>query len=52
MAALKKRARRAKTGLAKTAWRKKFGEAAKFCAKHKKPGEKLQECVRRYLKGA
>jgi len=42
-----KRAR--KTGLSVTEWRKKFGEAAKYCKEHKAPGERIQDCIRKYL---
>jgi hypothetical protein len=44
-------ARRRKTGLALPEWRAKFAQAAKWCAHNKAPGERIQDCIRRYLKG-
>jgi len=44
-------ARRKKTGFSLPEWRKLFGEAAKWCSKNKAPGERIQDCIRRYLKG-
>jgi len=42
-----KRAR--KTGLSVTEWRKKFAEAVEYCKTHRAPGERFQDCMRKYL---
>jgi hypothetical protein len=42
-----KRAR--KTGMSVTEWRRKFAEAVHYCKAHKAPGERIQDCVRKYL---
>jgi hypothetical protein len=42
-----KRAR--KTGMSVTEWRRKFAEAARYCKTHKAPGERMQDCIRKYL---
>jgi len=42
-----KRAR--KTGMSREQWKKKFGEAARWCKEHKAPGERIQDCIRKYL---
>jgi hypothetical protein len=44
-------ARRRKTGLTGSEWKAKFAQAAKWCAHNKAPGERIQDCIRRYLKG-
>ncbi len=44
-------ARRRKTGLTLPEWKAKFAHAAKWCAQNKNPGERIQDCIRRYLKG-
>jgi len=44
-------ARRRKTGLSLPEWKAKFAEAAKYCATHRAPGERIQDCIKRYLKG-
>jgi len=31
-------------------WQKIFGEVARWCAKHREPGEKQYECVARVLR--
>jgi len=41
--------KRRKTGLPISEWKAKFAEAAKYCATHKAPGERIQDCIRRYL---
>jgi len=42
-------ARMRKTGYSGPEWRKIFAEAAKYCARNKAPGERIQDCIRRYL---
>ena len=44
-------ARKRKTGLSLDEWKAKFAEAARWCSKNKAPGERIQDCIRRYLKG-
>jgi len=44
-----KRAR--KTGMSRTEWKRKFAEAVHYCKAHKAPGERIQDCVRKYLAG-
>jgi hypothetical protein len=41
--------KRRKTGLTGSEWKAMFAEAAKYCAKNKAPGERIQDCIRRYL---
>ncbi|MEM1913323.1 MAG: hypothetical protein QW067_09310 [Thermofilaceae archaeon] len=40
-----------RTTRTKSTWRQRFAEAARYCAKNKGPGERIQDCIRRYLKG-
>jgi hypothetical protein len=40
-----------KTGYPVHVWRAKFAEAAKYCARNKSPGERIQDCIKRYLGG-
>jgi hypothetical protein len=50
-AAVKRAKRKRKTNYTQAEWRRIFGEASKWCAKNKAPGEKQYECVRKYLLG-
>jgi len=40
-------ARRRKTGLPATMWKPLFGAVAKYCARHRNPGEAMNLCVKR-----
>jgi hypothetical protein len=51
MPAVTRRSKRRKTNYTQEEWRRIFGEASRWCAKNKAPGEKQYECVRRYLSG-
>jgi hypothetical protein len=42
-------AKRRKTGLPRSEWKKIFADAAKHCAKNRAPGERIQDCIRKYL---
>jgi hypothetical protein len=38
-----------KTRYTASEWRSIFGQAAKWCAKNRSPGERIQDCIKRYL---
>lgn len=42
-------ARHRKTGYSGPEWKAKFAEAAKYCARNRAPGERIQDCIRKYL---
>ena len=47
-----KKSRRRKTGYTGEQWRQKFAAAAKYCATHRAPGERFQDCMRKQLASA
>jgi len=49
---VKKRSRRKKTGYTREQWKEKFAAAAKYCATHRAPGERIQDCIRKKLASA
>jgi hypothetical protein len=49
---VKKKSRRKKTGYTRKEWKEKFAAAAKYCAAHRAPGERIQDCIRKQLASA
>ncbi len=47
-----KKSRRKKTGYTREQWKQKFATAAKYCATHRAPGERIQDCIRKQLASA
>jgi hypothetical protein len=47
-----KKSRRKKTGYTREKWKEKFAAAAKYCATHRAPGERIQDCIRKQLASA